>query len=87
MLFFLLINVKMPTVVGILTFVSEKVSYSAELSFVFRTSGPGLTDCLCKRDTAEHEILNTHKSIKKSSIFQAQVSLECYFLETKLLAF
>ena len=32
MLFFPLINVKMPTVVGILTFMSRKTSCSAELS-------------------------------------------------------
>ena len=34
---------------------------------------------------AEHEILNAHKykSIKNFSIFQAQISLECYFLLLK----
>ena len=32
MLFFVLINVKMPTIVGILTFMSGKSSCSAELS-------------------------------------------------------
>ena len=32
MLFFLLINVKMPTIVGILTFMSRKISYSVEVS-------------------------------------------------------
>ena len=32
MLFFLLINVKMPTIVGILTFMSRKISCSTELS-------------------------------------------------------
>ena len=32
MLFFPLINVKMPTIVDILTFMSRKISYSAELS-------------------------------------------------------
>ena len=42
MLLFLLINVKMPTVVGILTFMSRKISSSAELSMkiIFITSGP-----------------------------------------------
>ena len=32
-------------------------------------------------NSAEHEILNAHKhqNIKKLSIFQAQISLECYF--------
>ena len=41
-LFFLLINVKMPTVVGILTFMSRKKSCSAELNMEnFITSGPG----------------------------------------------
>ena len=32
-------------------------------------------------NSVEHEILNAHKckNIKKLSIFQAQVSLECYF--------
>ena len=31
--------------------------------------------------STEHEILNAHKyeNIKKFSIFQAQISLECYF--------
>ena len=32
MLFFQVINVKMPTTVGILTFMSRKISYSFELS-------------------------------------------------------
>ena len=40
MLFFLLINVKMPKAVGILTIMSRKISCSAELSL--ETSGPGL---------------------------------------------
>ena len=33
-------------------------------------------------NSAEHEILNAHKykNIKKFCIFQAQISLECYFL-------
>ena len=35
MLFFLLINVEMPTAVGILTFMRRKNSYSAELSIKF----------------------------------------------------
>ena len=32
-------------------------------------------------NSAEHEILNAHKykNIKKFSIFQAQINLECYF--------
>ena len=32
-------------------------------------------------NSAEHEIFNAHKyeNIKKFSIFQAQISLECYF--------
>ena len=32
-------------------------------------------------NSAEHEILNAHKykNIKKFSIFQAHLSLECYF--------
>ena len=32
-------------------------------------------------NSVEHEILNAHKyeNIKKFSIFQAQISLECYF--------
>ena len=46
MLFFLLINVKMPTIVGILTFMSRKnlmLSWAGhEKSFI--TSGPGLLD-------------------------------------------
>ena len=39
MLFFLLINVKMPTIVGILTFISRKNSAEHEKSFI--TLGPG----------------------------------------------
>ena len=35
MLFFLFINVKMPTIVGILTFMRRKISCSAELSMEF----------------------------------------------------
>ena len=45
MLFFLLINVKMPTIVGILTLMSRKSSCSAEFSmniFLFMTWGPNL---------------------------------------------
>ena len=46
MLFFLLINVKMPTTVGILTFMSGKISCSAELSMIFLiASGSDLTLC------------------------------------------
>ena len=41
MLFFLLINVEMQTIVGILTFMSRKIFSSAELSMkIFITSGP-----------------------------------------------
>ena len=44
MLFFLLINVKMPTIVGILTFKSRKnfMLNSVEHEKSFITSGPGL---------------------------------------------
>ena len=35
MLFFLLINVEMPIIVGIFTFMSRKMSRSAELSMIF----------------------------------------------------
>ena len=43
MLFFLLIYVKVPIIVGILTFISRKNSCSAELSMnFFYNSGPGL---------------------------------------------
>ena len=44
MLFFLLINVKMPTIVGILTFISRKnfMLNSVEHEKSFITSGPGL---------------------------------------------
>ena len=43
MLFFLLINVKMPTIVGILTFISSKnfMLRRAEHEFFFITSGHG----------------------------------------------
>ena len=44
MLFFLLINVKMPTIVGILTFMSKNKSMlnSVEHEKSFITSGPGI---------------------------------------------
>ena len=43
MLFFLLINVKIPTIVGILTFMRGKFSCSAKLSLdFFITLGPDL---------------------------------------------
>ena len=52
MLFFLLINVKMPTVVGILTCISRKISFSAELSIqIFNNLGP---DCSVDTDEATH---------------------------------
>ena len=43
MLFFLLINGKMPTIVGILTYMGRKISCSAELNMktFFLTQGPG----------------------------------------------
>ena len=46
MLFFLLINVKMPTIVGILTFMSKKnfMLNSVEHEKSFITSGPGRND-------------------------------------------
>ena len=45
-LFFMLINVKMPTIVGILTFMSRKKFHAQLLSMEksFITSGPGFTD-------------------------------------------
>ena len=45
MLFFPLINLKMPTIVGILTFMSRKnyILSRAEHKKSFITSGPGLT--------------------------------------------
>ena len=43
MLFFLLMNVKMPTIVGILTFMNRKISCLAVLSMIFIIMGP---DCL-----------------------------------------
>ena len=39
--FLLLINVKMPTIVGIVTFMSRKISCSVEHEKSFITSGPG----------------------------------------------
>ena len=44
MLFFLLINVKMPTIVGILTFMSRKkfMLSGVEHEIIFITSGPDL---------------------------------------------
>ena len=49
MLFFLLINVKMPTIVGILTFMGRKNSCSIELSMKksFVTSGPDFGKVTC----------------------------------------
>ena len=48
MLFFTLINDKMPTIVGILTFMSGKISMSTELSMKksFITSGPDRPDMI-----------------------------------------
>ena len=45
--FLLLINVTMPTIVGIVTFMSKKISCSAELSKgnSFITLGPDATEC------------------------------------------
>ena len=37
----MLLNVKMPTINGILTFISRMKLCSAELSMIFITSGPG----------------------------------------------
>ena len=53
MLFFLLINVKMPTIVGILTFMSRKnfMLSRVEPGFFFITLGPGLVlfpICYCQ---------------------------------------
>ena len=52
--FFLLVNVKMPTIVGILTFIGRKISCSPELStkktfitLVQRVYFFMLSDCLC----------------------------------------
>ena len=46
MLVFLLINVKMPTIVGILTFMRGKLSCSAELSMTFYDFGASLSICI-----------------------------------------
>ena len=45
------------------------------------TPSPEVIKLFFMLNSAEHEILNVHKykNIKKLSIFQAQVSLECYF--------
>ena len=56
MLFFLLINVKMPTVVGILTFMSRKILCSAELSMIFITSGPDIS----KYHVISNYVVETH---------------------------
>ena len=44
-------------------------------------SGPEFMKTVFVLNSAEREILNAHKfkSIKKFSILQAQISLECYF--------
>ena len=52
MLFFLLINVRMPTIVGILTFMSEKKSCSAELSMKFLLPRALVTNDCC--NTKKH---------------------------------
>ena len=48
------------------------------LSFIYRARGYKKEIML---NSAEHEILDAHKwkYIKKFSIFQAQITLECYF--------
>ena len=62
-----LINVEVPTVVGILTSMNRKKSCSAELSmkrfynFVARARGYKTFFML---NSVEHEILNAHKYIK-----------------------
>ena len=52
MLFFLLINVKMPSIVGILTFMSRKnfLLSSIEHEKSFRTSGPDVVNLASDRD-------------------------------------
>ena len=47
MLFFMLMNVKMPTLVGILTFMGRKVPCSAELSMNFLTPGTDVPAHVC----------------------------------------
>ena len=55
MLFFLLINVKMPTIVGILTFMRGKFSCSAEMSLdFFITLGPDLLWHLKKKKVPKY---------------------------------
>ena len=56
MLFFLLINVKMPTVVGLLTSMSRKISCSADLSMIFITSGPDIS----KYHVISKNVVQTH---------------------------
>ena len=59
MLFFLLRNIEMPTYVGILTFMSRKISCSAELSMnsFFITSVPGLAAVSTEQKAALGDIL------------------------------
>ena len=54
MLFVLLINVKMPTIVGILTFMSRKNEHEN----FFITSGPGI---LAKVRRSNHKLLSKAK--------------------------
>ena len=58
--------------------------FLSKYSTIYKNRGPGRVWARGYK-TVEHEILNAHKyeNIKKYSMFQAQISLECYFLAHK----
>ena len=88
MLFFLLINVKMPTIVGILTFMSRKNSCSVELNMKksFITSGPGIiihiiagwntVEAVTFRLPLSNAVSLTHTLYVKTHSFDKQVQKE-----------
>ena len=52
-----------------------------QYAYLQSTLGPEIIKLFFMLNSAEHEILNAHKykSFKKLSIFQAHISLVCYF--------
>ena len=49
--------------------------------YILDSPGPEVIKLFFMFNSAKHDILNAHKykNIKKLSIFQAQITLECYF--------
>ena len=79
MLFFPLINVKMPTIVGIFTFMSRKIfmlnSVEHEKSFI--TSGPGWTNRKISLEMSS-------KLVKSSDTAQALILISSYIFQCNI---